>query len=358
MKTIIAFASAGGGHQSCAESIYDCLKVKYAYEDSALVDILSYANPFFSKVYSGGYSFLAIHLQFLWLFIFNLSTNRLIGNFLNHISRLFCADFQDFLVNENPQVIISTHYLVSYIASYLKKKKKISSRLLTVITDFAVHPLWITSECDEYIVGSDYTRDLLMAKGVSFDKIKVFGIPIKEDFFNKFNRENKEFTVLLVSGSFGFYWIKDIVKQISEEANLIVVCGKNDKLLKDLAESNYKNLKLFGFTKEMPKVMSQADLLITKPGGLSIAEALEMELPMIFIDGIPGQETRNSKILEQQGCAYKAKNIKILKSLVVDLKTNPSRLNFLRENIRRFKKPKATEEFAKYVCSCRFRPAC
>jgi processive 1,2-diacylglycerol beta-glucosyltransferase len=95
--------------------------------------------------------------------------------------------------------------------------------------------------------------------------------------------------------------------------------------------------------------MSQVDLIITKPGGLTIAEALSMELPMLFMGAIPGQEIANARILQDYGCAITVKNCRSLKDTIIDLSMHPDKMDLMRVNIQKIKHPDAAEEICKYI---------
>ena len=246
---------------------------------------------------------------------------------------------------------MSTHFFPGEVISYLKRNKKINSRLVTIITDFGVHPYWIEPGTDIYIVASVFTEDQLLARGIGKEKIKVLGIPIRSDFANTKKKQNSGFRVLLITGSFGFSFIDKIVEILHNDLNLSVVCGNNRRLFNHLSKKNYRNVDYFGFTKEMPKIMSESSMIITKPGGLTIAEALAMELPMVLIKGIPGQETENARILVSSGCAIKASHFGELKDILIELTQNPDKLNFIIRNIQKMKKPDSTKEICEYVCS-------
>jgi processive 1,2-diacylglycerol beta-glucosyltransferase len=351
MKIMVAYASAGRGHHSAAEAIYDYIRANYPDIDVRIVDALDYTNPIFSYAYSGGYYLLAKHLRFIWSILYYLSKNPYIRCIFNLLCRLNNQGFVDYLVLEKPDVVATTHFFPSEIVSFLKKKNRLISRLITIVTDFGVHPLWINPECDGYIVGSDYAFNQLKNRGIPEDKIKVLGIPLRSDFLVKSPRQDYQFSAVVLTGSFGFSFIEKIVDILSCEINLWVVCGNNHRLYNRLRQKNYKSVSLFGFTKDIAKLMSQVDVVITKPGGLGIAEALAMDLPLVFISGIPGQESENARILEESGAALRPKGLKGIKDLIMDLKVNPEKLNLVRANIAKFKKPKATEEICKYVCS-------
>ena len=351
MKIIITYASAGGGHRVAAEALYDYYSHNCQQVEVKLIDILDFADPWFAKAYTQGYSYLASRLSFLWKALFRISAQTFIGSAVNHFCRLHSKKFISYVLHEQPQAIITTHFFPAEIISYLKSQGKLQARLDCVITDFGVHPLWIQNFCDEYIVASEYTGAQLSSRGIPAGKIKVLGIPLRSGFSVARKVPHKEFRALLISGSFGFTFIEKIVEQLHSEIELIVVCGNNQELYSRLKKRAYSSVKLFGFTDQIPQLMAQADIMISKPGGVSIAEALAMELPLVFVKGIPGQETENARVIHEYGCAEYAQRLKDVKKIVNELRFYPEKLNLLRANTKKIRKPDSTKEICRYVCA-------
>ncbi|MBL7081721.1 MAG: HAD-IIIA family hydrolase [Candidatus Omnitrophica bacterium] len=360
LKIIVSYASAGSGHRRAAQAVYDCLKKKHPELNIIFIDILKYSNRLFANFYSRGYSLLVTHLRFVWAIGYYISCFRFVRYLFNFISRLNSTQFIKLMIREKADVILAMHFFPAEVVAYLKQKGKIDSRLVTVMTDFSLHPLWLFPQSDDYIVGLDYTRNCLIGQGIGQDRVNVLGIPIEA----RFQKNNKDIhlghthevnkgvglaTALLVTGSFGFPFMEKIVDILCPEINLLVVCGKNQRLYNKLARRRYIGVGLFGFTEDMPRLMSQADIVITKAGGLTIAEALAAQLPLIFIGNIPGQETENAKILQSCGCAINAKNLKSLKKIIIRLKSHPEELGLMHVNIERLKKPDAAEEICRYI---------
>lgn len=356
MKIAIVYASAGSGHRTAAESVYERLK-KQAGCQATLIDILVYVDAPFARVYSKGYFLLASHLQSLWFCLFCLARFGPVKNIVNAFSRSHAVRFLKLLEDERFDAVVVTHFFPADAVSFLRSAKKISSKLVTIITDFGVHPLWVYPECDSYIVASDFTADELKKMRVPPEKIKVFGIPVREKFVRKSAEHRKLEKILLVTGSFGLASIERVVRLIPGEIFLTVVCGNNQKLFKRLKPRENKKLIVLGFTDAMPELMEEADLMITKPGGASIAEALAVELPMIFVQGIPGQESINEKVLESYGAAVKTRGLKELAALISDFQSHPEKISSMRENIKKIRKPDATLKIGNYVCSSDSGPA-
>jgi len=363
MKVLITYVSAGAGHRKAAEAVYDYLKNNRPDLELELQDALSYADAFFRFCYHSGYPFLVYHAVWLWGFFFWITefclTRRLsrqIGSIINYFS---CRRFINYLKKENFDFIISTHFLNSELAANLKLKNKIKSRVVTVITDFGVHPFWVTGGTDIYVVASGATKDVLLEMGVEKQKIEVLGMPVGPNFTkvqdrvtlaDKFGIEAKKFTVLLMTGSFGLGPLEKISKSLAEVAQVLVVCAKNKTLFERLQKQDLKNVKVFGFVNNAQELMAVSDVIVTKPGGSSIAELLNMRLFPVFITAIPGQEMNNVKILNAYGVGFAPKNIKQIKPKVIDLMNNPQELENSRNRIEQVARPFSCKELARVIC--------
>ncbi len=351
LKIMVVYASAGSGHRRAAQAIHQRFKENYPELNTNLVDILEYTNLLFANSYFHGYSLLVTRLRFIWAIGYRLTGLKYISRLFNFIARLNCPRFINLLKRVKPDIVLATHFLPAEVVAYLKQKGKINSRLVTIMTDFSLHTFWVLGNCDDYIVGLDYTRNRLIGRGINQDKIRIMGVPIDSGFLTKRqgDRYKEGFTALLVTGSFGFSLIERVVDVLFSEIRLLVVCGNNQRLYNRLKRRQYQGVELFGFTDQIPGLMSQADLIITKPGGLTISEALAMELPMFFIGAIPGQEAGNARILANYGCAIVVKNPQTLKDIIMDFKAHPEKLDLMRANIQKIKKPDAAEEICRYV---------
>jgi len=362
MKVLITYASAGAGHRRAAEAIYNYLKANRNDLQLELVDVLPFSGGFFRFCYNCGYPFLVHQAIWLWGFFFWLTEFRptrglsrksaLIANYLG------CYKFVAYLIQERFDFIISTHFLNSELAANLKLKNKIQAKLITVITDFGVHPFWVCRGTDLYIAACGLTRDKLLNMGVPSDKIQAFGIPFSSSFVKTQNRNQlaakfginpNKFTALVMTGSFGSGPLESIAESLSVHVQVLVVCAKNKKLFNRLQKRRLQNVKVFGFVNNAEELMAVSDIIITKPGGSSIAEFLNMGLFPIFISAIPGQEQENIRILARYGIGYAPRNIKQIAELVIELKNDPQKLQDLKKNTGQLARPFACQEIASVV---------
>ncbi len=370
MKIIISYASAGTGHFRAAEALYNYFKKNCPHQDIEIIDVLEKTNPLFRNLYRYGYPFLVNHALWLWGFAFWITrvkylrpVTRAIASVIN---RLNTNDFIKFLIHRNADFIICTHFLPSEIAAYLKRAGRLRPKLVTVITDFGVHPFWIADITDMYIVASDFSKEQLILQGVKESKIKVLGIPIDTKFLNQYDKdalckkfalESNKFTVLIVTGSFGIGEIENVVDLLYKEVQVLAVCARNKILYAKLKKKNYPGLRVFGFIDNIQELMAVSDIIITKPGGLTIAESLTMGLLPIFITSIPGQETENAAFLAGKSIGINIKDISSIKGIVLDFKNYPDKLKSIKEKIKQEKKPTAIRDLCDVICQGSVRVA-
>ena len=350
MKIFIIHASAGSGHKKIAEAIAEDVVSLYGKENARVIDVLDYTPSLFRFFYSQGYIFVISRLKWLWsilFFLFDTRYLKLINDDARRFNnKLFCARFLDFIRKEHPDVIISTHFLVNELISYLKGKGDIKTKLLSIVTDFGVHNFWLAPNVDTYIAASYRTKDILISKNVPEEKIKVLGIPVRQQFRRKIDKTSAKqklginlnnFTVLILTGGIGMGPIYEIVKILDKDINIVVICGSNQKLYSQLKELNMPNLIVLGWIDYVQEVMAASDIAVTKPGGSTISECLMMDLPMIFFSIIPGQERQNAQIISESGLGFILEKPAKIKEKIIYLKNNPQEVDQIKKKIESFR---------------------
>jgi processive 1,2-diacylglycerol beta-glucosyltransferase len=314
MKIAVVYATAGAGHKKAAQVICEYIRRQNDGTYVELADIVDRSSWLFRFIYLRFYDFMVNHCQWLWSLLFFGSSCR-VGSPI--YSRLITAihyyntrKFARYLIATQPDVIVSTHFLSSDLVAFLKRNGAIGSRLITVVTDFGVHPFWISEGTDLYCVASDVTKDILLAKGVSSGAIMVTGIPTDPVFSHSHDRQKisaklgidpGKKVVLVVTGSFGIGPIEEITRILHNDYQVIAVCARNERLYRRLKARGYSNTIVLGFVDFVADLMAVSDVIITKPGGLTISELLCMDLIPLFIAAIPGQESMNAQVLNHAG---------------------------------------------------------
>ena len=154
--------------------------------------------------------------------------------------------------------------------------------------------------------------------------------------------------VLQLAGGFGVGPIEKIFQallDVEQPIELVVIAGQNEKLREQLSGTAAAGAapasRCMGFTDEIDELMAVADLVVSKPGGLTTSETLARGAVMVIVNPIPGQESRNSDYLLENGAAIKANNIATLAYKVDELLGDRPRLERMRANVRRIARPRA-----------------
>ncbi len=372
MKILITYVSAGAGHFKAAQAVYHHLKKNCPSIELEFVDALEETNALFRLFYKGSYAFLIQHAPVLWRAFFWLadfkptaSVIRPVGFIINYChSRKFIR----FLIGGQFDCIFSAHFFPAEIAVHLKRNKRINSRVLTLITDFGVHGYWVSPGTDYYFVATEATKFKLMEKGVKPPLIMNSGIPVDDTFLKpcdtallheKFHTDKDTFTVLMATGSFGIGPMEKLVDLLHhEEVQILVVCARNRRLYDSLKRKKYPLVHVFGFVDYMDELMSISHLMVTKAGGMTIAESLSKELVPIFMTAIPGQERENVHVLSLYGIGCTTGKISRVREMILDFKEHPQKLDAIKTNIGKMRKPQALEEICRVICAGGGRCAC
>jgi len=371
MKILITYAYAGVGHKKAALAIEKALAGHSGVEVKN-IDVLDYTNDFFKASYPGAYLFLINKTPTLWGLFYYLLDARAVDFFMaplrKFIHRLNCKKFIEFVKAENPDVVVSTHFMPSEIISGLKENREFRGKLVNVVTDFIAHSFWMARSSDYFIGAIQRTKNDLLRRGVPEEKIRIMGIPCdpvfsiskaRENLMKQLGVEPGFFNVLIMSGGFGTGPMKEIVTEINDldpktrdNMQLIAICGKNELLfheLRKMAQGLKVRLKAFGYMNNVDEFMEVSDIIVTKPGGLTISEALSKVLPMIIVQPILGQETRNCKILTGYGIAVKAKNAREVCELIEEFAVSPEKMIGARTRIKLLRYPDAAKNIAELI---------
>jgi processive 1,2-diacylglycerol beta-glucosyltransferase len=358
-KIVILYASAGHGHQKAAFAVLDAYQEKHPGHRAQAIDTIFFAHPFFGKLYTQTYYFQIKYVPWLWGFFYYLFDVPFVYFFVRLARRILnwatARGLEAFLIKENPDVVISTHFLSTEVASHLKEAGKIRSKLVTVVTDYLPHFVWTAKNVDCYAVALEETRQGLIHRGVDAKKISVLGIPVEKKFLKTHHRpdirhrlglERNAFTVLITSGGVGIGAIESVVDEIlslCKSIHVLAVCGTNRHLFERLEKTAVRDpfLKVFGFVNNMDELMEAADLVIGKGGGLTITESFVRHRPVLLFRSVPGQETRNALCVTRSETGLATDSLKELKKRVGEFADQPEKLEALRQNVVKISKPSA-----------------
>jgi len=361
-RILVLSASVGAGHLRAAEAVESALRQVVPEATVKNLDVLTLTNAAFRRVYGKAYLDLVNKAPHVLGYFYDLldqpsrSGRNRSDRLRLAVERLNLKSFIRLLEEERWDLIINTHFLPAEIIASLRKQERLSLPHVTVTTDFETHRLWINQPCEHYFTATEEGALYLHSWGVPREDISVTGIPVHPVFSRPKERaaclarqglSGNRPVILQLSGGFGVGPVEKLYREllaVEEPLELMVVTGRNEAVKAQLEAVEVParhQTKLFGFTDQIDELMAAADLVVSKPGGLTTSETLARGAAMVIVNPIPGQESRNSDYLLENGAAIKVNNLTTLSHKITALVRNPERLAQLKANARQLGRPRA-----------------
>ncbi|NQT95705.1 MAG: hypothetical protein HQ572_04575 [Candidatus Omnitrophica bacterium] len=364
-KVLLLYISILSGHHRAAMAVENALKSLDPDTEVYSINSFNYTNPILEKLINRTYMSVIKRTPEVWEYLYDNPKVVKNSQRLKEMIHRYNSSKMKVLIEEfKPDLIGCTQAFPCGMVADYKTSFKSDIPLVGILTDFYPHSYWVYEAVNKYVVASDEAKIKLVENGVSPDRVHVFGIPIGKDFMdgskpdealNSLGLDNNLKTILVMGGSGGLGPIKRMVlalERISSRIQIIVVTGTNTKLhsyLKRYTGKLKNKLVPVGYTDSINRLMSVSDIVVTKPGGLTISEAMAKHLPVIIINPIPGQEAKNTEFLLKKKAAIKAENEHELAILVDNLCSMPSKLEAMKNAAGSLGKPKSALNIAKMM---------
>lgn len=387
---LILTASAGGGHLVAARALESALRARDPRLRISVLDVLALANPLFRRLYAGGYLGLVRHWPAAMGWLYETMDRPNPG--LSDKLRIAVQDVNKgpivrTIQRRRPRLIVHTHYLSAEIVAQMRRARRLDCPHVIVTTDYETHRMWAQQPAERYYTATEDGKFYLTTFGVPPERILVTGIPVRPGFTptddvaaarRECGLDSVIPVVLLLCGGFGVGPIVDIFSELlamPAAAQIVVIVGRNETLRRRLEKyagtawrdwhttagaepgryastaapprsGSGRSVRVIGFTDRVHDWMRAADVAVTKPGGLTVAEALACGLPLVIVNPIPGQETRNSDYLLERGAGVKVNSPRLLGRRVSELLADAARLTGLRAAARATGRPHAAADIA------------
>jgi processive 1,2-diacylglycerol beta-glucosyltransferase len=305
---LILTAGFGEGHNAAARNLQEAITAVSPETPCVVNDVFRDAYGRLTRTVENGYITIINHFPSLWQTAFRIfDRTRLVEQ---HISWYGAAArrLTRLIAERRPSVIVSTYPGCNHLLNHLfRKRLKRPFTLVTIVTDsLTINSVWHRAHSDFFLVANDLTADVLANAGVPLQKIRIFGFPVPR-IFASFNgtrslpSPGERWRVLYVINS-GRQLAPEITRRLLalEEVSLTVTVGRDHDLARELtilATENRRRLDIRGWTPEMPRLMAESHLLISKAGGATVQETLAARTPMIITQVVPGQEEGNARLI-------------------------------------------------------------
>jgi processive 1,2-diacylglycerol beta-glucosyltransferase len=368
MKNILILsASVGAGHMRAAQAVELATRQLAPEAQVKNIDILTLTNAGFRRVYGKAYLDLVNLAPHVLGYVYDLldkprSPKSKRDRLRLAVEKLNLKKFCDMMEEQSWDIVVNTHFLPAEIIASLRRDRKLSVPQITVTTDFETHRLWVNQPCERYTTATEEGAAYLHHWGVPSESIFATGIPIHPLFSQPKDRatclKRQGLTgdrpvILQLAGGFGVGPIEKLFRgllQVEIPLEVVVVAGRNEQVKHELEQAaipDRHRVKVLGFTDQMDELMAAADVVVSKPGGLTTSEVLARRAAMAIVNPIPGQESRNSDYLLENGAAIKINNVGTLPMKLTQLLRDPQRLESIKANARRIAKPQAAFDVAR-----------
>jgi processive 1,2-diacylglycerol beta-glucosyltransferase len=365
-RILILSASAGTGHLRAAAALQKVFEQMPEVEEVRSLDALKYTNRLFRDFYSKLYTQLVEKAPTFLGWWYKTSDEPWRTDRMRlMLDRLNTLPLINQITQFNPDITICTHFLPATLISHLIAENKLQAQLSIVVTDLDFHAMWLSRTFHRYFVALEETKIHLQRLGLPEDRITISGIPIDPLFGDSRTDEpgrirselglDPDLPVLLVSaGALSVSPAEAVLEalfELKQQAQVVLIAGKNELLKQNLERLSAQapprlKVTVIGYTNEIHRWMAAATLLIGKPGGLTISEAMASGLPLVIISPIPGQEERNCDHLLEMGIAIKCNEYTTLAYKIGKLLDDPARLGQMRQNALTWARPDAAQVIA------------
>jgi processive 1,2-diacylglycerol beta-glucosyltransferase len=350
VRVLLMSASFGDGHNQAANAVGEALRRRGV--TVKVVDYTEWLNPALRSF--AKFSLLQGVQRAPALYeVFYKSMSRLDPEsaLQRRINRLGMAKFKRCLRAFAPHMVISTFPTPNGVMAQLREQGFTSVPTAGVLTDYTAHGQWVQEYTDLYFVATDKVKRELAGLGVSTERIHVTGMPVRSRFEDERARQllsrrmelrreeqlSAELPLVLLMGG-GAGLLADVSEWMAvmqqSDLQFVVICGHNEKLYKRLQPLHGPRVRVLGYTHEVERWMAMADVVVTKPGGITVTEAVAMELPMLLYHPIPGQEVCNGQYAVDIGAARWVEDVAEAADWLDRLRNHPEQLEMMRLSAR------------------------
>ena len=367
MGVLILTVSTGFGHTATALSIERRLQDKGI--STKIIDVYQYANKLISETLDKSTALYAKYTPEVYRLIYQYLDSGALDdrfNLMSFINALCTFRFERLIRELDPDFIICTHVFAAQLVHELKKKGRCRAELLGICTDYTIHPYWETlTTMDHFVIASESLIYRAVKKGIRREIIHPFGIPVHPKFYRSVSRQEARRrlgydedsrVILLMGGGLGYGMVDGQagrILSVRQKLELAVVCGNNTRQRAEFEKIRDKmpfaKIHVYGFVDNVNDMMDAADLLVSKPGGLTVTEALLKGLPMVVINPIAGHEERNLEFLLNQGACVRADRSFPLDEAVAMLLSDHRRVEDMKRRIECLAKPNAGQDLVDFV---------
>jgi processive 1,2-diacylglycerol beta-glucosyltransferase len=356
LRVLILSASYGSGHNEAARNLASAFG-REGVEARVVDHFRDLVGPRFERLSRGLYTWMLRRAPIVWGAAYGLGDRMPSDSpFTFGMTRVGLAGLSRLLATFAPDAVVTVHATPTIVLSSLAAEGRSLPPHVTVVTDFVAHSQWIAPAIDDYCVAADEVRHELIARGIPGDRIVVTGVPVRAEFESPSSRVEARRAlglpldvpvVLAMAGSQGaFGRLPDVARVLGRSRrplHAVLVAGRNPRLARRLRElARGTAAHVFEYVSNVRTLMAAADLVVTKAGGMTLAEALAAGVPVLAYGSLAGQERRNERFASRAGVALVSRTPRELARTLDRALGDPALLADLGEHAARIGRPAAS----------------
>jgi processive 1,2-diacylglycerol beta-glucosyltransferase len=363
MRVLILSASYGSGHAEAARSLAAAFAARGA--TPVVVDhFRELVHPVFASVSRACYYWLLRRAPAAWALAYSLG-DRLgpESPLALGIPRLGTERLGRLLETMRPDAVVTVHATPAAAMAALAAAGRPVPPHTTAVTDFVAHSQWMPRPVDRYCVAAEEVRNEFVARGIAPDRVVVTGVPVRHEFARAVDPGAARRalglsptlpTVVAMAGTQGSLGrLRDVVwalLAVERPMQAVVVAGRDERLRGQLTRLAADSpLRVVGYVEDVRTLLAAADLLVTKAGGMTLAEATAAEVPLLLYGSLPGQERGNERFASRAGIALVARSRGELRRLLARALDDPETVERMQGSLRRLRRPDAAHHVVDLV---------
>ncbi len=307
-RVLILTAGFGEGHNAAARNLRDALAAADPAAAVEMRDIFAEAYGPVNRLAQKAYLKVINHAPDLWQVIFQWldrspAVSQHIGVFGRAARRLRLA-----IDRLKPDAVVTTYPGYNHLLDHVfARAADRPYRQITIVTDsLTINRVWHSGHGDFYLVTNEETAAVMRAQGVPAEKIRVTGFPVPAFFAEPAAERHapggeEKGRVLFMVNSGKRIAIEAVERLAALPGIALTVTVGRDAALERRIRAISPEIAVFGWTKELPRLMRDAHVVVSKAGGATVQECLAAATPMIVSQVVPGQEEGNARLVAESG---------------------------------------------------------
>lgn len=357
-KVLILYTKEYSGHHKAAAALTHAFLRRHPEAEVRCMRVEKFLKPWVAALFGWLYMFTIRRIPGLWEWIYD---NEQIKRWMTSVKGwnifLACRPLYRLLRRWRPDLVVCTQAVPCEGVAILKKRRRLLAPLVAVPTDFHVHAYWLSDKVDHYCVASEKSAANLIARGVDASRVTVTGIPIADAFRQpveaasvrlRLGLDSSRPVVLLMGGGRGlipFHRILRGLLRLPRPVQVIPVlgAGKRNRIVRWQAHRHGESVRILEYVDNIHELMEVADVIVSKPGGMTSSEILAKRLPFVMVSPLPGQEKRNQVYLTAEHAALLALDSRDVARKVDAILSSPQVAQRLRAACDRLRHPDAAD---------------